>query len=371
MSRTTRFLMQVLLACLGHGYACAATTELKLSAAQITALGIESASVNAGEPARLSGLPGLVVVPNAQLRVLSAPVAGLIEQILVTPQQNVRKGQLLARLQSPALGESQKGFLQARTQLDLAKTQMDRDERLFKEGIISESRVQGTRSRWTEASVALTERSQALRLAGLSEPAIRALQKDGKMTTTVDLLSPIDGVLLEQIAMVGQRVEAASALLKLGQLNPLWLEIQVPASQLALIREGALVTALVPISGRDVQAKVTLVARQMNAGNQSATVRAVTLRGADVLLPGQALEVSIQTGGVAGQWAIPNQALLRSAGRTSLFVKTVDGFQMQDVKVLSEGQDNSVVTGPLNTNSRIVVKGAVALKAIVSGIGSP
>ena len=75
---------------------------ITLQAAQLKALGVETALAGEAGGARRGTLPATVRIPNEQLRVVSAPVAGMIEQLAVAPGDSVRRGQVLARLASHA-----------------------------------------------------------------------------------------------------------------------------------------------------------------------------------------------------------------------------------------------------------------------------
>src|SRR5574340_461935 len=119
---------------------------LKVSPEQVKALGVETIALASQAAAEIRGLPAQVVIPNAQLQVVSAPLAGLVERVLVAAHQPVKKGEVLAVLQSPALADLQHTFLQAATQASLARATLQRDEKLYAEGIIAESRLLAARS---------------------------------------------------------------------------------------------------------------------------------------------------------------------------------------------------------------------------------
>jgi len=354
-------------ACFAPADALHAAGELKLSPAQIAALGVETVPLSAPRLGELQGLPARVVVPNHQLRVLSAPLAGLVEQVAVATEQPVRKGQFLLRLHSSSLAEVQRTFLQAATQLELATTRRDRDEKLFADGIIAESRVEAARTHRAESAADYAERTQALRLAGMSDAAIGELRAGRRVDAALELSSPIEGIVLEQLAVAGQRVDASAPLLKIGRLDPLWLEIEIPAARLAGVRAGAAVR----VPAADAEAKVLTIGRSINRANQTVTVRAVTTRGAERLRPGQSLEVTLAELAVGGEWNIPTGGISRTAGTATVFVKTPAGFRAQQVRIVSEGAEQTVVAGALKSSDRIAVKGIAALKAALAGIGGP
>jgi RND family efflux transporter MFP subunit len=199
----------------------------------------------------------------------------------------------------------------------------------------------------------------------MSDQAIAELRAGRRVGTSIDLVAPIDGVVLEQLAVVGQRVEAATAMLRVGRLDPLWLELQIPVAKLAAVRDGATVR----VAAADAQARVIAIGRNINAANQTVPVRAVTTRGAERLLPGQSVEASLAAAAAGGQWSVPNAALVRSGAAASVFVQSPAGFRRQDVKVVSEGAERSLVAGDLRPGERIAVRGVAALKAAAAGIG--
>ncbi len=339
--------------------------ELKFSDAQLKSLGIAVAPLSARSGVTLAGLPAQVVIPAQQLFVVSAPLAGLVEQVGAAAQQEVRRGQLLVRLQSPALAEAQRSYVQSRTQADLARRNLERDEKLLAEGIIAESRFLTTRSQNNEAQVLLAERRQALRLAGVPESAVAGMSGAGPLGSALSLVSPTDGLVLEQLVQPGQRVEAATPLYKVARLDPLWLEIQVPAAQSAGLKAGAAVRVASPPAG----GKVISVGRIVNAGSQTVLVRAAVSVGAGQLQPGQFVEASVAQDNGAKLWAVPTAAIVRQGNKALVFVRTVAGFRPETVKVESEGATESVVSGAIRDGEQVAVKGVAAIKAAMMGIG--
>lgn len=343
----------------------AASDELVLSAKQIATLGIRSAALPSHQAGEISGLPAQVIVPSDQLFVISAPLPALVEQTLVGVGDNVRKGQVLARLQSPALAEAQRGLLQTAAQAQLASENLNRDEQLWKEGIISESRYRATRTQHIETAAALAERHQLLQLSGMSEAAIAQLQGGKSLNSLLSITSPIDGVILEKSVAAGQRLEAATPLFKVAKLHPLALEIQAPLAQTPKLQPGVAVT--IPKSG--ASGKLTAVGRNLSGSNQTILLRARIDRGTDNLRPGQFVEASISVPGNQAHWTLPNSALIRLTGKTLVFVSTSRGFRPVSVKVINEGAENSLVSAAFKGDEQVVIHGASSLKSHMMGIG--
>jgi len=279
---------------------------------------------------------------------------------------SVKKGQLLATLQSPALAEAQRGLVQASTQSQLAKENLARDEQLWKEGIIAESRLRATQSQSREANAVLAERKQMLKLSGMSDSAIALLQSGGNLNSLLSITSPIAGVILEKTAIAGQRLEAAMPMYKVAKLDPLALEIQASLANIQGLKIGATVT--VPDQG--ASGKLTAIGRSLSGGNQTIMLRAMIFKGTELLRPGQFVEVNIETSTSSdSKWSVPNAALARVENKTLLFVETAKGYRAVTVTVLQEGAQSALVAGKLVGDEKIAVKGASALKAQMMGIG--
>jgi membrane fusion protein, heavy metal efflux system len=356
----------ILLLLLFCARAAIAADDLQLSAIQIQALGIGVAPLPSTSTGELAGLPAQVVIPGNQLFIVSTPLPAMLEQTLAGVGDHVHKGQTLARLQSPALAEAQRGFLQALTQEQLAKGNFTRDEQLWKDGIIAESRYRSAQSLYIEASAALAEKKQMLILAGMSADAIARLQSGENLNSSLAINSPIDGVILEKTADAGQRLDSATQLFKVAKLKPLGLEIQAPMAAVQSIRVGAEVS----IPAYAASGKLTAIGHSLSASNQTILLRALIYKGTDNLRPGQHVEVSIATRSASiAQWKIPNAALARVQGKSLVFVATPTGFSAASVTVLSEGAQDTLITGKLSGTEKIAVRGVSALKAKLMGIG--
>jgi len=334
----------------------------------VQSLGITTISLPATQTGDIPGLPAQVVIPGNQLFVISTPLPAIVEQILVGVGDSVTKGQPIARLQSAAFAEAQRGLLQAAVQHQIAQENLARDTALLKDGIISESRYHATRGAALEAGAALSERQQMLRLSGMSPAAIAKLQSGNNLSSLLTLNAPTDGVVLEKSASAGQRLDAAVPIFKIGKLTPLALEIQAPLSNARNLYIGAAIS--IPAYG--VSGKLTAIGRSLTGSNQTILLRGLVQQGAENLLPGQFVEVNIATGAspqTNKHWNIPNSAISRIDGKAVVFYRISTGFRALPIAVTNPGAQNSLVSGAFKGNEKIAVSGVSALKASMLGIG--
>ena len=334
---------------------------LLLHASQMRALGIETALVGQAGQSRQGVYPARVLVPNEQMRVIAAPVAGMLEMLAVAPGTSVKKGQILARLASPQALELQRDALQAGSQSALLQQSLKRDQQLFAEGLIAESRLQATRAAASQAAAQASERQQGLALAGIAP---------GKLGASLALTAPIDGVVLEQGGQLGQRVEAATLIYRIARLTPLWLEIQVPLAVATTLKEDM----AIKLAERDISGRLIAIGRAVDPASQTVLLRAEVDKGAAALHAGQVLEVEIASPAGQHQQRLPAAALVRHDGKAYAFVQTASDdqgarFAARPVQVVSQGGDSVLVDG-VQAGERVAVRGVSGLKAMLTGVGS-
>jgi multidrug efflux pump subunit AcrA (membrane-fusion protein) len=357
-----------LLICLFHAAWAQAPIQIRISAAQIEKAGIRFSEVQTAQSATEGlRLAGSAVTPPNRMEVVSTPAAGVVQALLVNSLENVKAGQTIARIHSPDLLQWQRDYVQQFTQLEMITKKAERDESLLNDGIISASRAQETRNLLQQARVAVQERAQMLKLAGLSEAAIARLNTPSGLTPVIDIRSSAGGSVLEWMVTPGQRVEAGAPLAKVARAGELWLELQASRAQAEHIAVGDVVkTKSCKQSG-----KVLAIATQLSTSNQLVMVRA-SLPGADKCLkPGQYLEATIsnKTPPASG-WSLPSTALVRNGSNEFVFVRNAEGVQAVPVTVMSRAIDQVIVQGTLIAKQSIAVQGLVSLKGMWLGLGT-
>jgi cobalt-zinc-cadmium efflux system membrane fusion protein len=345
------------------GGAAHASHEIAISPEQMKRLGINVALVETADAFVTDRLPARVAIPPQQARIVAAPRGGLVTALDAAVGDEVQAGQVLAHIESPELVGLQRELLQASTQLRLAETELKRDQQLFKEGIIAERRYLETRSRHDEAAALVEERRQVLQLAGVAPEEVAALERSRTMTSTLEVRSPIAGVVVETQAALGERVSDSQPLYRVAQMEPLWLEINAPLNRLKGIQPGG----AVEIPCERGEARVALVGRNVDPTNQTVMVRAEVKDSSPCLRPGQFVEVRLRLSSTKREFRVPSGAVTRIGDTTLVFVHEAAGFFSVPVEVSAREGEFSVVTGELSAGEEVATSGIAALKAAWSG----
>jgi cobalt-zinc-cadmium efflux system membrane fusion protein len=342
-----------------------AQDEVKLSDAQARNLGVRVTHPVASRTDLTLPYPVQIVIPTQQLRVVSAPVAGMVANLLVGRGDRVSAGQPLVTLESPSFVSQQRDYLQAIAQEHLASQQLKRNVDLFEGKAVPQRVLEASQAEERQAALVVAERRQMLHLSGMSDDAISRLAKEAAISATLTVNAPQTASVVEIAVSPGQRLEQSAPLVKLARLSPLWAEVAVPAANIRAIRTGA----KVEIEGYATPGKVVLVSETIDTATQTILVRAEVPNDGE-LHPGQTTAARIGfLSASESAWEIPYSGLIRRGEQTSVFVAFDGGFRLVPVKLLAEDQDHVVVSGPIVDKDAIAIGGISALRGILSGLG--
>ncbi len=352
---------------------------IALSPSQIASLGIRLGKPASTEQTPLLYAPATVVIPPSGEYRVSATQAGWVRTVRVAAGDSVKKGQVVAELDSPELLSLQQRYLHANSALQVQQLAYERDKKLFAEGIIAQRRWQESRSLYQASTYSANEHRQLLALAGMTDSAIQRLAHTHQLSGRLPILTPISGVVMEQIAVAGGRVDNLAPLYRIADLTELWLEINVPPERLGELTLGNAVQVIppspppssvdAPQTALPVTAKLTLLGQTVNPDTQAVQVRASVNNAGQIIKPGQRLNVLLfnQQDGLALR--APNTAIAHHEGRAYVFVHTPTGFLVTAITVIGKHDEYTTFQGAFTGQETIALTGTAALKANWLGLG--
>lgn len=275
---------------------------------------------------------------------LSLPQAGQIVAAEVTPGRRVSRGQTLLRLATDPAARST--YQQAQSALDLARGELDRNQRLHAEHLA------------TNAQLAAAQKALADAQSNLAAQA-----RLGGARDVVTLDAPADGVVTAIAVALGERVPAGAKLVEFTPQHALSAQLGVAPEEAAKIHPGMPVMVTPVYGGRAqaLQGHVTDVAGAVDAQSHLIGVLADVDAGKDsALAAGAALSAQIE---VAQQtaWAVPRAALLNDEQGHYVLQIHQDKAHRVDVEVLSPAGDTIGVGGALDAADPVITEGAYEL----------
>ncbi len=248
------------------------------------AAGDISAQAQTQEPAELN----CRIEPSVTVEMSSA-VEGVISEVLVEKNDEIKKGDVLARLDAgleTATAELRRVQSELTSDVQAQQLALEFSERalvrvkdLYEKKAASFSELDKYK---TEHAIAQQQLQQALdrkRQAELEHG--RALADLQRRT----LISPIDGIVVERLKEPGEHIDF-EPVLKLVQLDPLRVEVYAPASLYGKIKPGtkARVTPELGVDNRNYQAEVTLVDKVIDGPSNTFGIR-LSIPNPDYRLP--------------------------------------------------------------------------------------
>lgn len=220
--------------------------------------------------------PGCLIEPDRWADV-GTPVVGIVEQVLVERGATVRSGQVLVKLRSQ-VEEAQQGVADTRARadaevraaavaMDLARQKHQRAETLQAKAFISPQALEQSRSELDLARHRVQQAQVQLRI--WNEESRLAQAQLGQRTVR----SPFDGVVAERYVSAGERVDERP-LLRVAVVNPLKVELLVPASQWGRLKTGDALNVQPELPGAGpAAARVAQIDRVLDPASNTFRVR--------------------------------------------------------------------------------------------------
>ncbi|MEM9556955.1 MAG: efflux RND transporter periplasmic adaptor subunit [Acidobacteriota bacterium] len=303
-------------------------------------------------------------------------IDGRVVQAPVRLGDRVAAGQLLATLDSVALGTAEADWLAAVAREELTRRELEREVALFADEITSERQLLAARA---ETRVARAERrhaEQTLRLFGLDSAALERLASDGT-PSLLRLVAPLGGTVVEKHATLGELAAASESLFTLADLDRVWVWIDVFEHQLAGVHVGDAVEVRVEaFPERVFTGDVSYLAAEVRPETRSVRARLDVRNPEGTLRPGMFASVRLvdpHGSSDTPSLVVPAEAVMRSETETIVFVphepSTADelgaerGFDARRVEIgRREGAWIEVLAG-LEAGEPVVTTGAFVLKS--------
>ncbi|WP_437783886.1 efflux RND transporter periplasmic adaptor subunit [Sorangium sp. So ce1097] len=336
--------------------------KLRLSPAMIENAGIELLTAGPGKVAVTLRLPGEIALNAEGVAHVTPRVPGAAREVKKQLGDAVKKGDVLAVLDSRELAELQRELLAARERLTLAEASFARQEALWKEQISAEKEYLAARQAVAEARI--EHRSAAQKLGA-------AAGAGGGKGGGYALIAPIDGTIIEKHIAVGEVLKEDTQVFVIADLSTVWVNVTVYAKDLRRVHVGQ--AAWVTAEGTPAPARgaVTYLGHVLDEGNRSASAR-VELREPDrAFRPGLFATVDVSVEEVDAPVVVSDEAIQRVDGKDVVFVQEGDAFEARPVKLGRRGAADPAGQGArvveiaegVTAGERYVGKNSFVLKA--------
>jgi membrane fusion protein, multidrug efflux system len=248
--------------------------------------------------------------------------AGILNTVNVIAGQKVSKGQVLGTIDDGGLSQQ---LAQLENQLALAKTTFERQKRLWDQKI-------GSEIQYLQAQTNMVSQQKAVN------------QMKAQLAKT-KVIAPFSGVIDELIAERGQVVGPGQGLMRIVNLNNMFVSTTVPESYIGKLKVGTHVSVYLASLGKSFNGKIRQVGNNINPNNRSFGIEVSVPNTDNLLRPNQVAKLKITDYTSAKAVVVPSNVIQEDAdGNQFVFevtsVKDKTGIAKKVIVKVGKTSDN-------------------------------
>lgn len=338
--------------------------KIELSADAAAGAGIEIKTAGPGQMKTVLELPGEIGLNRNKVAHIVPRLSGVVTQVEKNLGDPVKKGEVIAVLESRELADTKSGYLASIKRVELARSTFEREERLFQKKISPEQDFLVARQGLAEAEIGLQTSRQKLLALGLSEADLKRLaESPGGAFTRYEIRAPFDGVVIEKRIAVGEAIKEDADIFVVADLSIVWGEITVYANDLNAVRTGQRVNVRSKTLGLEATGKVSYIGPLVGEQTRSAQARVDIPNPKRLWRPGLFVTVEVVQDEAPVPVAVPADAIQTVEDRSVVFVQDGEHFEPRNIRVgRSNGRWVEVAEG-LSPGEKYVSRNSFVLKS--------
>ena len=307
---------------------------------------------------------GMIEVPPYNKATISTFMGGYITKTTLLNGDRVKKGQILVSLENPDFVEIQQNYLELSEQLNYLKSEFDRQKTLYNEKITSQKNFLKAESSYKSSLAQYNGLKKKLNMMHI-DPSI---VEQGKITSIINLYSPIDGYVSTINISNGAYVSPSDVIMEIVDTEHIHLELSVFEKDIMKVKKDQKILFKIPEASKETfEAKVHLVGTVIDEKSRIVNVHGHIIdetRGNFIV--GMFVEANI-INNTSTYLALPNDAIAEVDGEyyvLALNNKTNDNFSFEKIK-LDIGKQTETFTAITNPDilldKEILTKGVYML----------
>ncbi|MDN3588878.1 efflux RND transporter periplasmic adaptor subunit [Pedobacter aquatilis] len=330
--------------------------EVSLAAAQFANIKLQVAEPKWGETSEVLKLQGKIDVPPQNLISISVPLGGYLKHTKLLPGMHVAKGQVIAIMEDPQYIQLQQDFLSITNKLYYAEKELTRQKELNVNKANSDKTLQGAEIEYKNLKVEHSALLEKLKLINISGNTL----KNGKISKSINLYSPIDGYVSKVNVNIGKYVTPSDVLFELINPTDIHLNLTVFEKDLSKISMGQSVITFNNVKP-DVkyEAEVILIGHNVEEGGSS-EVHCHFEKYDKSLVPGMYMNAELKFKNQKVQ-LLPEESVVSFENKDFVFEQLSKEKYKMIAVTTGEASDGNISIHTDLTGKKIVSKGAYSL----------
>jgi cobalt-zinc-cadmium efflux system membrane fusion protein len=309
-------------------------------------------------------IPGRLETQNRRLAKIGSPITGRISDLYVSLGDVVKKGQVLARVNSIELTQTQLTLIKSTQLIGLKTKAVERAKLLFEADVISKAEMLRIENELEAVKADYRASRDQLIVLGMSEKAIEKLETSGQIYSFGDVISRFDGIIISRAINVGQIVNPQDNLFHVADLSKLWAVANIPEQQASFIQKDEVVSIEIPaLENKKIEAKIVFEDSIVDPQTRTVMVRAELDNPYLLFKPDMLTSMYIRSKKIS-KLAIPISSLVRENDRNYVFVQnTPKTFRLREVEPGMRDRNLISILSGVTEGETVVTDGAFHLNS--------
>ncbi len=309
-------------------------------------------------------IPGRLETQNRRLAKIGSPITGRVSDLYVSLGDVVKKGQVLARINSIELTQTQLTLIKSSQLIGLKTKAVERAKLLFEADVISKAEMLRIENELEAVKADYRASRDQLLVLGMNEKAVEKLETSGQINSFGDVISLFDGIIISRAINVGQIVNPQDNLFHIADLSKLWAVANIPEQQASFIQKDEIVSIEIPaLDNKQIEAKIVFEDSIVDPQTRTVMVRAELDNLGLLFKPDMLTSMYIRSKKIS-KLAIPVSSVVRENDRKYVLVQnTPKTFRLREVELgTRDGNLFSIISG-LSEGETVVTDGAFHLNS--------
>lgn len=259
---------------------------------------------------------GQLEVPPAASADVTAVIGGNVKEIKVFHGDKVNKGQVLAILEHPDYIAIQEEFAETANKLEFLEQEFARQKELFENNVGAGKDFQQVKSEYNTAKARYEGLKSRLQLLNLSPEKV----KDGNISNTISILSPINGFVNDVNIKLGTYADAKDQLFSLTDNREIHADFMVYENDVHLLKNGQKVDFTVSNRpGEELSATIFAIGKEFEPNTRAVHIHARLDKNPGNLIPGMYVSGHIHTDENYTR-TLPNDAVVTEGTKSYIFI---------------------------------------------------
>lgn len=330
---------------------------VKLSDKSIKEIGLEISTATDTSFTNEFTLPAKILANQDYTAFVGSLIEGRIKKVSADLGTFVRKGQVLMYIEGLQIAEIKSSFMKSKSNLAFSQTSLERQKSLWEQKATSQKSLQEAQAEYDRSLAEFNAEKKKIASLGLTE--------DGSNSELLAVRAPIDGIVVERNAIIGQNISPADNAFKIVNTGNLWAEGDLNESNANILNDISDVKIKVSAYPESFfSAKIAYKGQVVDEKTRAFKIRASVQNAQNKLKPEMFAEMIIKTNKNIKCSNVPTTSIIKENGKNFMFIALGNNtFEKRAIENGNELNGKVPVYSGLKSGEQYVSKGVAFLKA--------